>query len=87
MRGSLSRWACIGTNRVADSCYLVGLVSDTHGLMRPEDLDALQGSDLIIHAGDIGDPTVLEALRTMALGTCLPSCRRSAGATRDCSGA
>ncbi len=66
MRGSLSRWACIGTSRVADSCYLVGLVADTHGLMRPEALDALQGSDLIIHAGDIGDPTVLEALRTIA---------------------
>ena len=32
----------------------VGLISDTHGLMRPEALDALRGSDLILHAGDVG---------------------------------
>jgi uncharacterized protein len=45
---------------------LVGLISDTHGLMRPEALDALRESDLIIHAGDIGNPAVLEALRNLA---------------------
>lgn len=44
----------------------VGLVSDTHGLLRPEVLAFLQGSDHIIHAGDICDPTVLEALAAVA---------------------
>ena len=44
----------------------IGLISDTHGLMRSEALDALQGSDLIIHAGDIGDPAVLNSLRNIA---------------------
>jgi putative phosphoesterase len=45
---------------------LIGLISDTHGLIRPEALEALRGSDLIIHCGDVGDPAVLEALRTLA---------------------
>lgn len=44
----------------------IGLISDTHGLLREEALDALRGSDLIIHAGDIGDPKILEALRQIA---------------------
>jgi putative phosphoesterase len=44
----------------------IGLISDTHGLLRPEALQALEGSDLIIHAGDIGDPEILEALKTLA---------------------
>ena len=45
---------------------LIGLISDTHGLVRPEALLALRGSDLIIHAGDVGGPEVLEALRSVA---------------------
>jgi putative phosphoesterase len=45
---------------------LVGLISDTHGLLRPEALAALQGSDLIIHAGDVGRPEVLDRLREVA---------------------
>jgi uncharacterized protein len=45
---------------------LVGLISDTHGLVRPEALAVLQGSELIIHAGDIGEPEVLDALRGIA---------------------
>ncbi|MGE5219588.1 MAG: metallophosphoesterase family protein [Chloroflexota bacterium] len=44
----------------------VGLIADTHGLLRPEALAALKGSDLIIHAGDIGKPEVLMALNTIA---------------------
>jgi putative phosphoesterase len=44
----------------------VGLISDTHGLMRPEALAALQGSDLIIHAGDVGAPEIIEQLRGVA---------------------
>ena len=45
---------------------VVGLISDTHGLLRDEALAALAGSDLIIHAGDIGKPEILERLRTLA---------------------
>ena len=43
----------------------IGLISDTHGLLRPEALDALRGSDFIVHAGDIGEG-VLEPLATIA---------------------
>jgi len=45
---------------------LVGIISDTHGLLRPEALDALRGSDIILHAGDIGDITILDQLRYIA---------------------
>jgi putative phosphoesterase len=41
-------------------------MSDTHGLLRPEALAALQGSDYIIHAGDIGDPQILDRLAEIA---------------------
>ncbi len=44
----------------------VGLISDTHGLLRPEALVALQGSDLIIHAGDVGKPEIIDQLRALA---------------------
>lgn len=44
----------------------IGLISDTHGLLRPEALAALEGSARILHAGDIGTPSVLEALATLA---------------------
>jgi putative phosphoesterase len=44
----------------------VGLISDTHGLLRPESLVALRGSDLIIHAGDVGKPEIIEQLRVLA---------------------
>ena len=43
----------------------IGLISDTHGLLRPEALDVLRGSDYIVHAGDIGE-NVLEPLATLA---------------------
>lgn len=44
----------------------IGLISDTHGLLRPEALAALQGCARIIHAGDIGKPEVLDGLRAIA---------------------
>jgi hypothetical protein len=44
----------------------VGLISDTHGPLRPEALRALRGSDLVIHAGDIGDAEVIVQLRALA---------------------
>ena len=46
--------------------YTIGVISDTHGLLRPETLNALQGSNLIIHAGDIGTPEVITELKTIA---------------------
>jgi len=45
---------------------LIGVISDTHGLLRPEAVAALQGSDRIIHAGDIGDPAILSKLAEVA---------------------
>jgi putative phosphoesterase len=45
---------------------VIGLISDTHGLMRPEALRALDGSDLIVHAGDVGKPEILDALQLLA---------------------
>ena len=45
---------------------LLGIISDTHGLMRPEALDALSRSAMIIHAGDVGEPAVLDRLRDLA---------------------
>lgn len=44
----------------------VGVVSDTHGLLRPEVLPALEGVDAIFHAGDVGDASILDTLRTIA---------------------
>ena len=44
----------------------IGVIADTHGLMRPEALDALAGSELIIHAGDVGKIDILEALESIA---------------------
>jgi putative phosphoesterase len=45
---------------------LIGVISDTHGLMRPEALAALHGVEHILHAGDVGDIAVLDRLREMA---------------------
>jgi putative phosphoesterase len=44
----------------------IGLISDTHGLLREEALLALRGSELILHAGDVGDAAILEKLRELA---------------------
>ena len=46
--------------------HLIGLISDTHGLLRDEALRALKGSELIIHAGDVGKPEILDALKSVA---------------------
>jgi len=46
--------------------YRLGLISDTHGLLRREAVEALRGSELIVHAGDVGDPKILEELRKLA---------------------
>ena len=44
----------------------IGLISDTHGLLRPQAVRALEGSELIIHAGDVGDPGILDELKKLA---------------------
>jgi putative phosphoesterase len=50
---------------------IVGVISDTHGLLRPEALDLLRGSEHIIHAGDIGEPEIIPALERIALVTAI----------------
>lgn len=52
--------------RVTNAGGFVGVISDTHGLVRPEAVAALAGAELIIHAGDVGGPEVLEALGRLA---------------------
>src|SRR5579875_2108840 len=44
----------------------IGVISDTHGLLRPEALGALAGVELILHAGDVGDPAILDRLAAIA---------------------
>jgi len=45
---------------------MIGLISDTHGLLRDEAVEAMRGSELIIHAGDVGKPAILDKLRQLA---------------------
>lgn len=45
---------------------VIGVISDTHGLLRPEALAALAGVEHILHAGDVGDPRILDDLRKIA---------------------
>ena len=45
---------------------LIGVISDTHGLLRPEAVAALRGAEHILHAGDVGDIAILDALRKIA---------------------
>ncbi len=52
--------------KLQDDTHVLGIISDTHGLMRPEAINALEGVKMIIHAGDIGTPDVLAALRAIA---------------------
>jgi putative phosphoesterase len=46
--------------------FVLGVISDTHGLLRPEALSALHGSDVIIHAGDVGKPELIDRLGEVA---------------------
>ncbi len=45
---------------------LIGVISDTHGFLRPEAIAALRGSEHVIHAGDVGSPEILETLAAIA---------------------
>ena len=61
----------------------IGLISDTHGLLRPEALAALQGSDHLIHGGDIGDASILQALQAIAPVTAVRGNNDTADWARD----
>ncbi len=50
----------------SNSSVIIGLISDTHGLLRPSVYDALAGVDLILHAGDVGGSEILDELRIIA---------------------
>jgi putative phosphoesterase len=56
----------VRTPAPTQAVVVIGVISDTHGLLRPEALNALRGSDHIIHAGDIGDPAILKTLAEIA---------------------
>jgi putative phosphoesterase len=45
---------------------MIGVISDTHGLLRPAAIEALRGVEHILHAGDVGDPSILDSLRSVA---------------------
>jgi putative phosphoesterase len=49
-----------------DEVHMIGVISDTHGRLRAEALEALRGSDLILHAGDIGKKVILKTLGGIA---------------------
>jgi len=51
---------------VPSNKVIIGVISDTHGLLRPEAVAALQGSDHIVHAGDVGRPDILQELTAIA---------------------
>src|SRR2546426_7380542 len=59
MRAELEAQAILNSVRI-------GVIADTHGLLRPEAIVALRGSDFIIHAGDIDEPVILENLSALA---------------------
>jgi hypothetical protein len=50
----------------ASATHLIGLISDTHGMIRPDVHDMLAGVELILHAGDVGDDDILDELETIA---------------------
>jgi len=53
-------------HRRIETPILIGVISDTHGLLRPDALAALRGSEHIIHAGDVGAPEILDELGAIA---------------------
>ena len=56
----------MSSERDGASAYTIGLISDTHGLLRPDVFTALAGVDLILHAGDVGGDDILDALGALA---------------------
>jgi uncharacterized protein len=62
---------------------VIGVISDTHGLLRPEALNALRGATHILHAGDVGDIEILDSLRAIAPVTAIRGNIDTSGATAD----
>jgi putative phosphoesterase len=58
-------------DKPAAAMIRVGLISDTHGLLRPQAKVFLTGCDYIVHAGDVGDPAILDELATLAPVSCV----------------
>ena len=56
----------MGKDPSSEQSPVIGVISDTHGILRPEAVSALEGVDLIVHAGDIDVPVVLEGLEKIA---------------------
>jgi putative phosphoesterase len=56
----------VNIGSVKIGCMKIGIISDTHGLLRPEALVALTGVDHILHAGDVGGEAILDVLRAIA---------------------
>lgn len=54
------------TRKTISNEFFIGVIADTHGLLRPEVLQALRHADQILHAGDVGSPEILERLRDLA---------------------
>jgi uncharacterized protein len=65
-RDTLARGSAQTARLDRDYPIVVGVISDTHGLIRPEALQRLRESDVIVHCGDVGAPAVLDALRVIA---------------------
>jgi uncharacterized protein len=67
LRKAATRRAVSRARRTKKSApTIIGLISDTHGVIRPQALEALRDVELIIHAGDIGKPEVIDALKAVA---------------------
>lgn len=59
------------TRSSAHNTAIIGVISDTHSLLRPEAVESLQGSEHIIHAGDVGAPEIIEKLAAIAAVTAI----------------
>lgn len=68
---------------VPDRRFTIGLISDTHGLLRPEALDALREVDFLVHAGDIGSPDIVARLSELAPLTAVRGNNDEAGWAAD----
>jgi len=64
--GRRKRLPHLNVSPCAPDDHIIGLISDTHGLLRDEAVRALAGSELIIHAGDVGKPEILDTLKSVA---------------------
>jgi uncharacterized protein len=65
-RALLTLWAFFVRVISPQHAMIIGVISDTHGLLRPQALQALAGSDIILHAGDIGSPEIVLRLEEIA---------------------